>query len=160
MRLVLIRHGKSDWKSGTDDFFRPLNKRGLRDAPSMARRLKSMGIIPDRIITSSAVRALTTARLMADVFGLEELEERQDLYLAEEKTIIYYAFRALRDADCLFMVGHNPGMSWAATSLRRLDTPLPTCGVVILDVEQTEEEWQVTGSRVLRPGDLKSAEEG
>lgn len=60
--LFLIRHAKSSWAmSGQTDFDRPLNDRGLRDAPVMALRLWHAGIRLDAILSSPANRALTTA---------------------------------------------------------------------------------------------------
>ena len=65
-RLILVRHAKSDWSlPGQEDWDRPLNVRGQRDAPDMARRLRSRRLKPDRILSSPAVRALTTATVMA-----------------------------------------------------------------------------------------------
>ena len=65
-RLTLVRHAKSDWSlAGQADWDRPLNKRGQRDAPEMARRLRSRRHKPDLILSSPAVRALTTATVMA-----------------------------------------------------------------------------------------------
>ena len=53
--ILLLRHAKSSWKNkGLNDIDRPLNKRGLMDAPLMAERFASMNILPDLIIFSSS----------------------------------------------------------------------------------------------------------
>jgi phosphohistidine phosphatase len=151
MRLVLIRHGKSDWNTGADDFNRPLNKRGLRDAPRMAEALREKGITPDRIITSPALRALTTARLMADVLGIEELEEISPLYLASPSDILDTARTRLKEGETLFLFGHNPGISYAASVLRGTATPMPTCAAAIFDLVMDGGDLVTTASDYLIP---------
>jgi phosphohistidine phosphatase len=89
--LVLVRHAKSAWDSpGLDDHERPLAERGLRDAPEMGRRLAERGLVPDVIRSSTAVRARTTAKLMAQALGVGadrvQLDER--LYGAMPEEIL------------------------------------------------------------------------
>ena len=60
-KLVLIRHAKSDWSNPfLDDFLRPLNKRGEKNAPLMAKVLKEKNIRPDLIISSPSLRTKQT----------------------------------------------------------------------------------------------------
>jgi len=85
-RLFLIRHAKSSWdSSASSDFDRPLNDRGLSDAPKMADYLKTEGILPDFILCSAALRAQTTAKLLIQKMGLDVgiLQEDRQLYLAD-----------------------------------------------------------------------------
>lgn len=64
-QLLLVRHAKSSWaNSGQSDFDRPLNERGHKDAPMMAKRIMDRGIHIDLVISSNAVRALTTAHYL------------------------------------------------------------------------------------------------
>ncbi|MFM7783685.1 MAG: SixA phosphatase family protein, partial [Gammaproteobacteria bacterium] len=70
-RLILCRHAKSSWANpGQEDIDRPLNERGKRNAPEMARRLRERGEVPALIVSSPARRALATARLMAEELGI------------------------------------------------------------------------------------------
>ena len=65
-RLFLVRHAKSSWKHPElTDFERPLNKRGKRDAPEMGKRLADREIDLDLMVSSTATRAITTARTIA-----------------------------------------------------------------------------------------------
>ena len=65
-QLFLIRHAKSSWGNAQlKDFDRPLNHRGRAAAPEMGDRLVKAGIFPDVIISSPAVRAFTTAKLIS-----------------------------------------------------------------------------------------------
>ncbi len=66
MRLTLLRHAKTEAQhSGQEDWDRMLEPRGQKDAPEMARRLRERKLKPDLMITSPAVRALTTAQIFA-----------------------------------------------------------------------------------------------
>jgi len=109
--LYLVRHAKSDWGDPLlDDHDRPLNERGLRDAPAMGHRLAERGVRPDRIVTSTAVRAR--------------------LYGATGSGILAVA-STLDDAlDSAMLAGHNPGMSDAVGELTGEWVELPTCAVV------------------------------
>ena len=64
--LLILRHAKSSWKEqDLPDHDRPLNKRGKNDAPRMGKLLKDEDLIPDLIMSSTAVRAKKTAELVA-----------------------------------------------------------------------------------------------
>ena len=83
--LVIVRHAKSSWDNpGLPDHERSLSKRGLRDAPRMGARLADWGPPVDRVISSSAVRALTTAELITQEMGLpwDEIVVDEALYHA------------------------------------------------------------------------------
>lgn len=69
-QLLLVRHAKSDWGNpGLDDFDRPLNERGKKDAPAMAKRIIEKKIKIDAFISSPAKRAAKTAKYFAAAFG-------------------------------------------------------------------------------------------
>ena len=86
--LVLVRHAKSDWgHPGLADHNRPLNDRGLRDAPVLAQRLAATGFRPDRLLTSTALRARTTAGFFADALGVAA-DAREELYGASARTLL------------------------------------------------------------------------
>ncbi|MEM6915152.1 MAG: histidine phosphatase family protein [Verrucomicrobiota bacterium] len=119
-QLLLIRHGKSSWvHPGISDHDRPLNQRGEADAPSMARALEERSVEPDRIVTSTAMRAKTTAFLIAERMQIPEarIEEREDLYLAAPGTILRLIQNLDESLDTVFFFGHNPGMHEAVDRL-------------------------------------------
>jgi len=133
-RLTLVRHAKSDWSlAGQADWDRPLNKRGQRDAPEMARRLRSRRLRPDLILSSPAVRALTTASVMARELKVPATSVRQDerLYLASAADLLAVIRELGGRAKHLMVFGHNPGMTDCANRLSAGDhiDNLPTCGV-------------------------------
>ena len=132
--LVLVRHAKSSWKDPElADRDRPLNPRGRRDAPEMGRRLAARGETPDRIVTSPALRAATTATVIAEAVGYPEREivEDERLYGAGSEEILE-VIRGVEDRlDRVFLIGHNPGLTDLVNELS--DEPIrnvPTCGVV------------------------------
>lgn len=133
-RLTLVRHAKSDWSlPGQQDWDRPLNRRGQQDAPEMARRLRSRKFRPDLILTSPAVRALTTASIMARELKVsaDRIAQDERLYLAGPPQIAEVIRELGGDVAHLMVFGHNPGITECANRLsagEHIDN-LPTCGV-------------------------------
>jgi phosphohistidine phosphatase len=129
--LLVVRHAKSSWESeGQRDFDRPLNDRGRRDAPMMADRLVTRGIIPDLLVSSPAVRAKTTAELFASRFGTTTIFFKPELYHAPSP-IFYQVAGGLDDiASTAILFSHNPGITDFVSELTsmRVDN-MPTCGV-------------------------------
>lgn len=135
-QLHLIRHAKSSWAdAGQRDFDRPLNARGLRDAPAMAVRLATALPTARRLVSSPARRAWQTATLFARPLGVAEdaIHSQPEIYEASAGTLLALV-NALADVDdCVLLFGHNPGVS----SLARLLAPcpfieMPTAGIASL----------------------------
>lgn len=148
--LILARHAKSDWQhAGLADHDRPLNRRGQHDAPRMGAHLAAHYPAPQRILSSTALRAASTAAILADALGIEAgaIEHLRRLYLADARTLLGVA-RALPDhLDTVMLVAHNPGMTDLVNLLSDagLDN-LPTCGVARIGFEVAD--WSA-----LTPGD-------
>lgn len=134
--IVIVRHAKSSWNDlSLSDHQRPLNKRGKRDAPVMGARLADWGLPVDRVISSSAVRALTTAEIITREmdFPWDELQIEDGLYHASEEDMLDLIQEQEDHIDGLMLFGHNPGMTYLVNDLSNLDLDnLPTCGVVVL----------------------------
>lgn len=141
--LTLVRHAKSSWKdTSLTDRDRPLNKRGKRDAPEMGRRIAAAGIRPSLIVSSPAVRAWTTAKVIANAIGYprEFLQRDNTLYLASVNGILDVIASQDVGFNNLMLVGHNPGFTDFANYLvPGLTNNLPTSGVV--SVELDTDEW-------------------
>ncbi|HEX6889606.1 MAG TPA: histidine phosphatase family protein [Chryseolinea sp.] len=143
--LFVIRHAKSSWDaSNVDDFERPLNERGKRDAPRMGKRLKEKDIHVDQMISSPAKRAYYTAKKIAKVLNYpkDDIKTDRRLYHADEETILTVV-RELKDNRKTVMIfGHNPGLSEFVNSLmdgqQDIDN-IPTCGVVAFQFDS--ETW-------------------
>jgi phosphohistidine phosphatase len=140
LRLTLVRHAKTEpGRHSQEDWDRALESRGQRDAPEMARRLKQYSPKPERILSSPAVRAITTATIMARELGVSAQKVQQDerLYLASPKDMLAVIRELGERARHLMVVGHNPGITEFAdriSSERSVDN-LPTCAVYSLQFE-------------------------
>ena len=132
--LFLIRHAKSSWDDlSLVDEARPLNVRGKRDAPEMGRRLANRGIHPDAILSSPAVRARTTAELIARELDADEtLVVDHRLYATSADGLLEVIRAQDDDVDCLLVVGHNPEMDTLARRFSPLTPPMSTCAVLEL----------------------------
>ncbi len=126
--LLLLRHGKSDWDAGTDDYHRPLKNRGKRGAQRMGTWLWQQGLVPDHIISSPATRARETAYKACKSMGLGvadvHLDER--VYLPTTGALMDMLRACPSTAQRVMLVGHNP-------SLEDLLTRLVSDAVVIPD---------------------------
>lgn len=119
VRLYIVRHAKSSWKTdGLDDFERPINGRGRKAAPAIGNYMRQHGLHPDLILCSAAVRARETLDLiLAALDGDPTVEIEEDLYLASIE-ILLERLRRLEDGpDAVMLIGHNPGLHDLALSL-------------------------------------------
>ncbi len=137
--LLLVRHAKSSWDTpGMKDFDRPLNERGRKDAPEMAKRVKDKGINIDLVVTSPAKRAKKTAQFFAEVFGEKkgEIKLVDELYLAAPEAFARTIQSLDNHSGCVALFAHNPGITEFASSLSnvRVDD-MPTCAVFAVQAE-------------------------
>lgn len=143
--LTLVRHAKSSWKdTSLSDRDRPLNKRGKRDAPEMGRRIVAAGIRPSLIVSSPAVRAWTTAKIIADEIGYprEFLQRDNGLYLATVNGILDVIVAQDVGFSSLMLVGHNPGFTDFANYLvPGLTNNMPTAAVVSVEIDS--DDWSL-----------------
>ncbi|NOQ47451.1 MAG: histidine phosphatase family protein [Desulfobulbaceae bacterium] len=152
-RLLLCRHGKSSWKDlGLEDFDRPLNKRGKRDAPGMGKILVRREIRPDLIVSSPAKRARKTAQHLAREleYPKKRIVYMGAIYGADPDDLLTCIHSFDDRFDQVIMVGHNPGFTLLANILGNLSIfNVPTCGIVALDFAVAA--WQDVGRK---EGDL------
>lgn len=140
IRLALVRHAKSDWGDPQlPDHDRPLNDRGERDAPHMAGVFLDHGFRPDVIISSTALRARTTAEAFAAELRLA-VDLDPPLYGASARTLLERA--AASGAHSVVLVAHDPGLTELAETLSggRI-THMPTCAVATFRWD--EDDWAV-----------------
>lgn len=133
--LYLVRHAKSSWGNpGLRDHDRPLNERGLHDAPKMARLLVEQGVQPDLLVSSPAKRALSTALFFAEAFKIEAEEVRREpnIYEAFPQEILRIVSQLPESANTVLLFGHNPTFTEVANRFAEDDflDNVPTCGIV------------------------------
>lgn len=134
---MLLRHAKSSWKdSDVEDQDRPLNKRGKKTAPQMGRLLSKEGLVPDLILSSTAVRARDTAKAVAKAASYKgPVELLENLYLATAGKLMDEAqSRAPDSVDRLLLVGHNPGMEDLVEMLSGKREAFPTGALAVFEV--------------------------
>jgi len=141
--LILIRHAKSSWANiGQSDFDRPLNERGQKDAPEMARRLVEKKVHVEQIVHSGSVRTTETMNLFRKVLELDKkfCISLQELYHASvfqlEETVSVLDDRY----DTIALIGHNPGITEFANTLTDFKTDnMPTCSMIA--VQSDAKDW-------------------
>lgn len=138
-QLLLIRHAKSSWDDiSLNDFDRPLNERGKKDAPVMAQRLMDKNKKIDLFISSPAKRASRTAKIFAELFNRkkDDIIFKTALYGASTD-IFYEVISKLEDEfDNIAVFSHNPGLTDFANDLTetKIDN-IPTCGIFAIKID-------------------------
>ncbi len=142
--LFLLRHAKSSWDNAIlDDIDRPLNKRGKGDAPLMGRFLTEKGDIPELIISSTAKRALSTAKRVANEIGYKssKIKKNEKLYMADTEDFRNVIEEIDDNIRKLMLVSHNNGITDFANFISNSDIGnIPTCGIV--KIEFTLTRWK------------------
>ena len=137
-RLTLIRHAKSSWNDvGIDDFDRPLNPRGLLNAPVMGAKLQEEKVSFDLMVSSPALRAITTTRLIADEIGYPQASIREEMAIYEStvKALLEVIHSLGDEYASVALVGHNPGISGLTFFLANQSIlSFPTCAVAELEL--------------------------
>lgn len=110
--LLILRHGKSDWDAGADDFNRPICDRGKRGAQRVGVWLLGQQSVPDYVISSPAIRAITTAEKTAKVMDLDVRDIVTDvrIYNADRDALLAVLQDCPEQAGRVMLVGHNPGL--------------------------------------------------
>lgn len=144
-KLLLIRHAKSDWDDpNLPDFQRPLNDRGHKNAPEMARRILKKGLIPQLMVSSPAIRAITTAEYFAEVLGIKKsaIVQEPAIYEASSGTFLNSIHKQDNRYDFIAFFGHNPGITNLVINLSKADIyNIPTCGAAL--IEFPLDDWKM-----------------
>ncbi len=137
--LLIVRHAKSSWENpDLPDVERPLNKRGFRDAPFMAKLIAEKVPKPDLFLSSPATRAFTTAKYFAEAFEAKEndIAVKELIYDRGPKRILYMLSELSDDINSVALFGHNPDLSDLTHFLCDFEKGnLPTAAVVCIDFD-------------------------
>lgn len=132
-RIFFIRHAKSSWDNvRLRDFDRPLNARGNRDAPVMAKYLHAIVDHVDLLICSPANRTCATAKVFADEFVIEtkRILHWKDLYEGSPSDYYEMFLGIDNEVNTVFVFGHNPAISIIASDCSSVYMDVATCGIV------------------------------
>ena len=130
--LFLIRHAKSSWDdTALPDKERSLNARGRRDALKMGERLAKRDVKPDLILSSPAVRALSTAEIFAEKldYRRRDIVVTERLYAVEADDLLDVIHQLRDKVERVMLFGHNPELTELAHRLSGEITHMPTCAV-------------------------------
>lgn len=163
-KLLIIRHAKSDWADfNLSDFNRSLNKRGEKNAPEMAKRLVKKGLFPKQLVSSPALRAITTAKYFAKELGIKKSEilKEPDIYEALTQTLLDTINNLDDRSDFTALFGHNPGITQLVNDLCDSDIyNIPTCGMALIGFPFDQWEMISRGTGELIFFDYPRNEEG
>jgi len=178
LRLLLLRHAKSDWSKDLDDHDRPLSPRGRKAAPEIARYMRSREYLPETVLCSTAQRTRETLDLLLAAWGKKpDVRYERRVYLAEWPVLLANLKKVPSRASPLLLVGHNPGIEQLAIALavqpkdaqertrfQRLNQKFPTAALAVFDFEITSWRNLKPGSGQLvdyvRPNDLAQESSG
>jgi phosphohistidine phosphatase len=155
MRLMLLRHAKAEKaEPGMRDRDRRLNARGCDDGARIGGHMAQHGLLPDRVLVSSAQRTRETWERMAPAFSPTPPVSYEDRLYESGTEAILTAIKATdRSAAALLVIGHNPGLYDTARLLlahrgrqaHALDDGLPTAGLIVIDFAETD--WRKLAAR-------------
>lgn len=135
-KLYLMRHGKSSWDNPElEDFDRPLNKSGKKDTHLMAEFFRKQQITFDHIFSSPAIRAITTANIIAETlhFPIKNISSDRRIYEGGVETLLEIIGNIDPKYKSVLLIGHDPSLSWLAAYFgNEKHINLPTCGVYAL----------------------------
>ena len=134
--LLIMRHAKSSWNHPElSDYDRPLNARGKRDAPRMGKHLRQEGLIPDRILTSSAKRARKTASKVAKSSGYKGKVKKLDALYDTVPGVYFEVLQTLPEKyKCVMVFGHNPTMEQLVNYLTGEIKRMPTAALAYIEL--------------------------
>ena len=167
-QLIIFRHAKSSWNSAApDDFYRPLNERGVKSAELMGTTFREMHCLPDCIHLSSSVRTVETCELFLQAAKLENIASiaSRDLYHAGLSTLLSTIRSVDNSYSRVMLIGHNPGLEMLLLHLCP-DAPvmsngklLTTANIAIVDLPV--DTWESIGGQaslleLLRPKEIEA----
>jgi phosphohistidine phosphatase len=118
--LLLVRHAKSSWNDADiSDIDRPLKRSGVKDAIEVSEKLKSLKISPDILITSPAVRAMTTALIFARTLNYQynRIVINEMVYDFSKDTLLPLLRNIDDKYDVAMLVGHDPAFTYLLNDL-------------------------------------------
>ncbi|CAN5188058.1 phosphohistidine phosphatase SixA [soil metagenome] len=148
-KLMLIRHAKAEKDSGSSDFDRPLKYIGIQDASFMAEKVKEKKLIPQVLISSSALRTKTTADIFTEHLKLPEAWLDKSIYEANQKNLLSVINELPEEFDFIGLVGHNPGIAQILYYLTGEVQDVHTCTVALIAFETNS--WKLVSKE---SGDL------
>ena len=152
--VLLMRHAKSSWGNPSlRDHDRPLNKRGVRACRLMGTFLSEQGLVPDKIISSTATRAKETVTGLLETLSIEgEVFYTCNLYHADVDIMLEQLLPLPDEIEVVMLVGHNPGMDEFLDDICDEQDHMPTAAIAVIEFEIAH--WHELTDRT--PAELKN----
>ncbi|KAA8828011.1 SixA phosphatase family protein [Bifidobacterium myosotis] len=158
--LIIMRHAKAEPFGGTGDMERQLTDKGLKQAKAVGKGIEALGLVPDQISCSSAVRTRQTLDRMMKTFGDKPIVDyRISLYEGGVQAVFDELSHVKPKMRVFMVVGHEPTISisaqWLSSAesdpecLDLLNLGLSPASVVILGSDKPFDEWQVHSGDLL-----------
>ncbi len=138
-RLIIIRHAQTaDKQAGQRDYDRILTQEGTLQSRKTGQQLVLNKSTPEFILCSSAVRAVNTARLLAETSGVSPslIRPEDELYEADAGTWTQFIRQLPPRVTTAACVGHNPALSLLASRLSQRKLDLAPAAFVIYRVNE------------------------
>jgi phosphohistidine phosphatase len=150
--LLILRHAKAVRESAGGDEKRPLNDRGRANASAAGRWLLAEGLIPDRVLCSTARRTRQTWQQVAAELGeaaaRSEVSFDRRVYDADATSLLELIRDHPDSVGSLLVVGHNPAVQELAAGLTgKPDLAFPTCALAVTGIRGS---WRDAGPAVAR----------
>ncbi|MCD4698617.1 MAG: histidine phosphatase family protein [Bacteroidales bacterium] len=161
--LYIARHAKSSWDyAGLEDYQRPLMEKGKKRTRYIVDYLQQHNVTIDLIMSSHAVRAFETAKIIAHAINYPEdkIIISKNIYHGYADSLNNYFYDLADDVNSLMFVGHNPTFTYFANQflVKKLDN-LPTSGIVCIEFDTDKWEDILISKRktkfVISPKSLK-----
>jgi phosphohistidine phosphatase len=141
--LFIVRHGSSPGSNNSiSDFDRTLDEQGIHDSQVISERFSGNDNLPNRILTSPAIRALHSATIFARTFNylISDITIQDEIYLADKNIMLDIIKHTDNKVQSLMIFGHNPTFTDLANHFLniKIDT-IPSSGIVGLKFEL--ESW-------------------
>lgn len=142
-RLLLLRHGKSDWNADFEtDHDRPINERGVQAARSVGLLLRGQSAyLPDQILCSTALRTRETLQhvISASEWEAPDVHYLDGLYLAAPTRALRILADRVMGADALLLVGHQPTLSGLLGLVAGGNqAAFPTAALAVVDFDKSD----------------------
>lgn len=159
-KIIFVRHAKSSWEHDLSDINRPLKVRGRHDAKLVANRLLESKFQIDKVISSDAVRAMTTAEIFLDTmrFAEDSLILNHNLYDFSGEQVLNVIKSCSNSINTLMLFGHNYALTNIVNKYGSLYIEnVPTSGVVVLNCNISDWKNISKGETILTifPRDLR-----
>jgi phosphohistidine phosphatase len=144
-QLLLVRHARATHESGLTDFERPLKMGGLQDAAIMAGRLKAHSIVPQLLVSSPALRTISTANIFLQHLAITDIEENAAIYEASQDKLVDIINEFDDTRNFIGLVGHNPGIAQVLYYLTESDYDIPPGAVALIEFDVPK--WSDIGAK-------------